>query len=108
MLVQLRLTGRLEQEELEELQLLAQSAGAEVCGTVLGSRQVPDAATFVGKGKAEEIREAAVREHAARTFPFRSVIRAGKSSSSWTVSSAIPMSWATREGDIEHRDRGTQ
>jgi len=64
LLVQLRLAGRLEQEELQELQLLAQSAGAEVCGTVLGSRQVPDAATFVGKGKAEEIRDAAVREHA--------------------------------------------
>jgi GTP-binding protein HflX len=64
LLVQLRLAGRLEQEELEELQLLAQSAGAEVCGTVLGSRQVPDAATFVGKGKAEEIRDAAAREHA--------------------------------------------
>jgi len=60
--VQLRLAGRLEREELEELNLLAQSAGAEVCGTVLGSRQVPDAATFVGKGKAEEIRDAAKRE----------------------------------------------
>ncbi len=62
--MQLRLTGRIEQEELEELRLLAESAGAEVCGSVLGSRQVPDAATFVGKGKAEEIRDAAMREHA--------------------------------------------
>ncbi|MHB8535986.1 MAG: ribosome rescue GTPase HflX [Sulfuricaulis sp.] len=64
LLVQLRLEGRIEREELEELKLLAQSAGADICGTVLGSRQVPDAATFVGKGKAEEIREAVAREHA--------------------------------------------
>lgn len=62
--MQLRLSGHLEREALQELQLLAESAGAQVCGTVLGSRQVPDAATFVGKGKAEEIRQAVVREHA--------------------------------------------
>ena len=62
--MQLRLSGRVEQEELEELRLLAQSAGAEVCGAILGSRQVPDAATFIGKGKAEEVRDAVLREHA--------------------------------------------
>lgn len=62
--MQLRLTGRHEPEVLEELRLLAVSAGAEVCGAILGSRQVPDAATFVGKGKAEEIRDAVAREHA--------------------------------------------
>jgi GTP-binding protein HflX len=46
--VQLRLSGRIEQEELDELRLLAESAGAEVCGAITGSRQVPDAATFIG------------------------------------------------------------
>ncbi len=61
--MQLRLSGHLEQEALQELQLLAESTGAQVCGTVLGSRQVPDAATFVGKGKADEIRDVVVREH---------------------------------------------
>ncbi len=60
--MQLRLSGRIEQEELEELRLLAQSAGAQVCGTILGSRQIPDAATFIGKGKAEEIRDTVARE----------------------------------------------
>jgi len=49
---------------MEELRLLAESAGAVVCASIFGSRQVPDAATFVGKGKAEEIREACVRENA--------------------------------------------
>ncbi|MEK9133738.1 MAG: GTPase HflX, partial [Pseudomonadota bacterium] len=62
--MQLRLSGHSEQEELEELRLLAESAGAEVCGAITGSRQVPDAATFIGKGKAEEVRDAVVREHA--------------------------------------------
>ena len=64
LLVQLRLSGRADPEAIEELRLLAVSAGAEVCGTILGSRQIPDAATFVGKGKAEEIREAVARERA--------------------------------------------
>ena len=64
LLVQLRLSGHLEQEALDELRLLAESAGAEVCGAIQGGRQVPDAATFVGRGKAEEIRDACVRERA--------------------------------------------
>ena len=62
MLVQLRLDGRNVDEDAEELRLLALSAGADVRGTIFGSRQIPDAATFVGKGKAEEIREAVARE----------------------------------------------
>ena len=62
--MQLRLSGRIEQEELDELRLLAESAGAEVCGAITGSRQVPDAATFIGKCKADEVRDAVVREHA--------------------------------------------
>ncbi|GMR18875.1 MAG: GTPase HflX [Gammaproteobacteria bacterium] len=44
-------------EDLYELELLARSAGAEVCGTLISRRQKPDAANFIGKGKAEELRE---------------------------------------------------
>jgi GTPase len=62
--VQLRLSRQIDPDALDELHRLAESAGAEVCGTVLGSRQVPDAATFVGKGKAGEIRDAVAREQA--------------------------------------------
>lgn len=40
---------------LQELALLAGSAGAEVAGSVLQERQRPDAATFVGSGKLAEI-----------------------------------------------------
>ncbi len=64
LLVQLRLSKRAEQDELDELRLLAESAGAQVVGAIQGSRQTPDAATFVGKGKAEEIRDAVAREKA--------------------------------------------
>ena len=44
-------------EDLYELELLAASAGAEVCGTLISRRQKPDAANFIGKGKAEELRD---------------------------------------------------
>jgi GTP-binding protein HflX len=57
--VHLRLPARADQEDPEELRLLAQSAGAEVCGTIVGTRDRPDPATFLGKGKVQEIREAA-------------------------------------------------
>ena len=42
-------------EYLEELALLADSAGADVLQKVVQERPHPDAAFFVGKGKAEEI-----------------------------------------------------
>ena len=58
LLGQLRLGGGRAEDELEELRRLAESAGADVRGVILGSRDRPDAATFIGKGKAEEIRAA--------------------------------------------------
>jgi GTPase len=64
LLVHLRLDGRGGDEDVEELRLLAQSAGAEVVGVILGGRQVPDAATFIGKGKAEEVRDACAANEA--------------------------------------------
>ncbi len=42
-------------ERLAELRELAVSAGATVVGVVTGRRKRPDAATFAGKGKVEEI-----------------------------------------------------
>src|SRR5258705_3916456 len=47
-------------ERMAELDALAVSAGATVTGTVTGRRQRPDAATYAGKGKVEEIAEARV------------------------------------------------
>jgi GTP-binding protein HflX len=45
---------------LEELSLLVKSAGAEPVVTVIGRRSSPDAALFVGSGKAEEIAHAVI------------------------------------------------
>lgn len=42
--------------ELEELALLAQSAGDEPVARITARRKAPDAALFVGSGKAEEIK----------------------------------------------------
>lgn len=47
---------------LEELSLLSKSAGAEPAITITGKRSSPDAALFVGSGKADEIAEAIGRE----------------------------------------------
>jgi GTP-binding protein HflX len=53
--------GRGAQEEVEahldELALLVDTAGADVEARVLQRRDAPDPATFVGKGKAEELHE---------------------------------------------------
>jgi len=64
LLVQLRFPGLDHEAELEELKLLVQSAGADVCGIVTGRRERPDVATYLGKGKAEELRDRAVQEGA--------------------------------------------
>ncbi|MEX2658434.1 MAG: GTPase HflX [Acidimicrobiales bacterium] len=45
---------------LDELELLVDTAGADVLARVLARRNTPDPATFVGKGKAEELREVSV------------------------------------------------
>ncbi len=42
-------------ERMAELDALAVSAGATVVGAVTGRRQRPDAATYAGKGKVEEV-----------------------------------------------------
>ena len=49
------LTTEMVDDELDELALLVDSAGADVVGRVVQRRDAPDPATFVGRGKAEEI-----------------------------------------------------
>ena len=48
-------SAQLTDEYLDELSLLAQTAGAEVLGRVVQARKRPDAATFLGKGKAQSL-----------------------------------------------------
>jgi GTPase len=54
---------------LDELALLAQSAGDDPVVRITAKRKAPDAALFVGSGKAEEIK-AAVQTHQARGVIF--------------------------------------
>ena len=44
------------EESLEELKVLAESAGAAVEETIIQSRVAPDAATLIGKGKLDQLR----------------------------------------------------
>ena len=60
MLVALKLrneTRFIVEEHLDELEMLADTAGAETILKVIQDRQTPDKAHFVGKGKAEELAE---------------------------------------------------
>lgn len=62
-LVGMTLGGRSELEthaSLDELALLVDTAGADAIDRLTQKRDRPDPATFVGKGKASEIKEAAV------------------------------------------------
>jgi GTP-binding protein HflX len=45
------------EEHLDELALLVDTAGADVVGRIDQRRDRPDPATFIGKGKAEELKE---------------------------------------------------
>ena len=64
-------------ERLAEFELLAASAGARKKDLVQGRRQAPDAATFAGKGKVEEI-AAAARAHEAELVIFNHEISAAQ------------------------------
>ncbi len=64
-------------ERLAEFELLASSAGARKMALVQGRRQAPDAATFAGKGKVEEI-AAAARAQAAELVIFNHEISAAQ------------------------------
>ncbi|HEY0157201.1 MAG TPA: GTPase HflX [Thermoanaerobaculia bacterium] len=62
-------TKTVAEEHLEELSRLIESAGARVAATMLGKRGAPDPATYVGKGKAEEIKSL-VKRHDAQLVVF--------------------------------------
>ena len=54
-LVQIGFGARPSEEELEELERLAVSAGASIAGRLTATRAAPDARHFIGKGKVEEL-----------------------------------------------------
>lgn len=63
-LVHLELNGVSDPDELNEFRDLSRSAGAEQVAFVTGSRRQPDPKFFVGRGKAEEIRQIVASEEA--------------------------------------------
>ena len=65
------------EEHLDELAQLADSAGAHVVGRAVQTRQAPDPATFIGKGKAAEI-AAAATEARADLLVFDDDLNAGQ------------------------------
>ena len=60
MLVRLGLGAPIDPEDLEEFTQLATSAGAIPVATITARRERPDSKFFVGSGKADELRDAAV------------------------------------------------
>jgi GTPase len=56
-LVQIGFGARPSEEELEELERLAVSAGASVAGRLTAARTAPDSRFFIGSGKVEELGE---------------------------------------------------
>jgi GTP-binding protein HflX len=54
-LAQLDIGSTIAADAREEFALLASAAGAEIVGSIGGSRSVPDSRLFIGTGKAEEL-----------------------------------------------------
>ncbi|OGA05463.1 MAG: GTPase HflX [Betaproteobacteria bacterium RIFCSPLOWO2_02_FULL_64_12] len=65
------------EESLDELKLLASSAGIDARVVVRGRRERPDPSTFAGRGKVEEIRQA-LEQFGARLVVFNHELSAGQ------------------------------
>lgn len=70
-LVHVDLPQAKNQEDLEELHRLAESAGSEICDSIVCRRDVIEPRTYVGSGKVVEIADA-VRAHDAKVVIFNS------------------------------------
>ena len=58
------LTRTVAEEHIEELSRLIETAGGSVVMRVMAKRNAPDSATYIGKGKAEEVKSAVKRAEA--------------------------------------------
>jgi len=70
-LVHVELPQAKNQEDLEELHRLAESAGAEICDAIVCRRDGIDPRTYIGSGKVQEV-TAAVQAHEAEVVVFNS------------------------------------
>ena len=85
--------GYIVEEHLDELAELARSAGMEVLGRALQKRKAPDARTFIGRGKVEEVGTAA-GELGANLVIFDDDLSPKQVKNLRTVSKASPSSTA--------------
>ena len=79
---------------LDELQLLAESAGDVTVAKVTAKRRSPDPALFVGSGKADEIKEL-VLAHAAHGVIFDQALSPATPSCTWAIPSPASPSCPT-------------
>ena len=77
MLVHIDLPDALGREDLDEFHHLVTSSGVEPVVELLGKRDRPDPALFIGSGKAEELADL-VREHQADVVLFNHGLSAGQ------------------------------
>ena len=56
-----------DERTMDELRALAETAGAEAVAMTLQRRPAPDARTFIGEGKAEEVKQLAEMNDASLT-----------------------------------------
>jgi GTP-binding protein HflX len=68
-LVEVAVGERLSQDQIDEFEELALSAGATICASLTGSRQSPNPRFYIGSGKVEEL-GALVKEHDADLVLF--------------------------------------
>ena len=85
---------RTTEADLDELALLVDTAGADVVDRVVQRRDRPDPATYVGRGKAEELHELSLAVD-ADTVVFDDELPR-PSSATWRRSSVGPPSTARR------------
>ena len=68
-LVEVAVGERLSQDQIDEFEELALSAGATICASLTGNRQSPNPRFYIGSGKVEEL-GALVKEHDADLVLF--------------------------------------
>ena len=88
------MTEEMVGEELDELARLVDSVGADVVGRVVQRRYAADAATFVGRGKAEEI--AVLSQQLTRTRSCSTTTCPRRNTATWRSCSGAPPSTGPR------------
>ena len=69
---------------LDELEALLNTAGGECAGKVLQNKHTPDPRSFIGEGKAEEVRQL-VLVRRARTWSFSTMTSRPRRRGRWRI-----------------------